>query len=58
MIASPRIRRFRLTEVVVPARPNAVNHADLVRPLHKLPVAGKDGWSVQFDELPKLILEM
>ncbi len=58
MIASPRIRRFRLTEVVVPARPNAVNHADLVRPLHKLPVAGKDGWSVQFDEMAKLILEM
>lgn len=53
-----RIRRFRLTEVVVPARANAVNHPDLDRPLHKLAVAGQAGWSMQFDALPKLLIEM
>ncbi len=58
MNASPKIRRWRFTEVVVPARENAVNHPSLVRPLHKLPVAGSKGWSHQFDELPKLIVEM
>ncbi len=54
----PRIRRWRFTEVVVPARENAVNHPSLDRPLHKLPVAGNKGWSLQFDELPKLLVEM
>ncbi len=53
-----RIRRFRLTEVVVPARANAVNHPELDRPLHKLAVAGRAGWSLQFDALPKLLIEM
>lgn len=52
------IRRLRLTEVVVPAKVGAVNHPELDRPLHKLSVAGQDGWSLQFDELPKLILEL
>jgi muconate cycloisomerase len=52
------LRRWRFTEVVVPARQNSVNHASLDRPLHKLPVAGKAGWSLQFDELPKLICEL
>lgn len=53
-----KIRRWRFTEVVVPARSGAVNHASLNRPLHKLPVAGRDGWTLQFDELPKLVAEM
>lgn len=52
------IKRWRFTEVVLPARANSINHPSLDRPLHKLPVAGKDGWSLQFDELPKLIVEV
>ncbi len=56
--SAPRIRRWRFSEVVVPARENAINHPGLDRPLHKLPVAGRKGWSEQFDRLPKLVGEM
>jgi len=52
------IRRWRFTEVVVPARPNSINHASLDRPLHMLPMAGQAGWSLQFDQLSKLIVEL
>lgn len=55
---SLKIRRWRFTEVIVPARPNAVNHESLNRPLHKLPIAGLGGWTLQFDELPKLVVEL
>jgi muconate cycloisomerase len=57
-LRSARIRRFCFTEVVVPAKSGAINHPDLFRPLHKLPVAGRDGWNLQFDELPKLLVEL
>lgn len=53
-----RIVRFRLTEVIVPARAGAINHPDLDRPLHKLSIAGQPGWTLQFDALPKLLLEL
>lgn len=55
---SPIIHRWTFTEVVVPAKEGSVNHSDLDRPLHKLPVAGQGGWSMQFDALPKLIVEL
>lgn len=56
-IDSP-IRRLHFTEVVVPARAGSVNSPTRDKPLHKLPVAGRAGWSLQFDELPKLVLEL
>ena len=49
---------FNFTEVIVPAREGAIDSAETRKPLHMLPVAGKKGWSVQFDELPKLILKL
>jgi muconate cycloisomerase len=49
---------FAFDEVIVPARPGVVNSATLEKPLHMLPVGGRQGWSVQFDTLPKLILRM
>ena len=52
------IRRIRYTEVKVPAKPDSINHASLDRPLHKLPIAGSAGWSVQFDQVPKVIVEL
>ena len=58
MSSTTTIRRFRFTEVRVPARANSINHPSLDRPLHKLPIAGADGWSVQFDALPKVIVEL
>lgn len=55
-----RIEKLKFTEVVVPAIPGAVSSAGVYKPLHTHPVASMaaDGWSVQFDEMPKLILEM
>jgi muconate cycloisomerase len=53
-----RIESIVATEVVVPARAGAINSAEIDEPLHKLPVAGRPAWSVQFDALPKCILEL
>lgn len=52
------IASFRFDEVIVPSHPGVINSDSLAKPLHMLPVGGKAGWSVQFDELPKLILRM
>lgn len=45
-------------EVIVPAHPGVINSEGLNKPLHKLPVGAKGGWSVQFDQVPKLIIKM
>ncbi len=53
-----KIERIVATEVLIPAHPGVVNSASLDRPLHKLPIAGTPGWTVQFDDIPKVILQM
>ena len=53
-----RIEAIRATEVLVPANEGVVNSASLNRPLHKLPIAGQPAWTVQFDQIPKLILQL
>ncbi len=53
-----RIQRFIATEVVVPAHPNAIDSPGINRPLHQLAVGARPGYTVQFDVVPKLILEM
>lgn len=58
MTSPTRISRIRATEVIVPARPGAVDSPSLHRPLHQLPWKGSSRWSVQFDEMPKVILEI
>lgn len=50
-----KVTRVEFVEVVVPARPGAINSPDMDRPLHKLPYRGRLAWSVQFDEIPKWI---
>ena len=45
-------------EVIVPAHPGVIESKEIHKPLHKLPVGAKSGWSVQFDQLPKVILKM
>lgn len=55
---APIITRFEFDEVIVPAKAGMINSASLAKPLHMLPVGGKASWSVQFDELPKLICRM
>ncbi len=54
------IQKFTFTEVIVPAKPEAINSKNVYKPLHMLPVVCKatDTWAMQFDELPKLIVEM
>lgn len=53
-----RITRIVATEAIVRAKPGAINSASLERPLHKLPVGGRAAWSVQFDEIPKCLLQL
>lgn len=49
---------MRFTEVVVRGKPGSINSPQLDKPLHKLSIGGQEGWSRQFDEVEKLILEM
>ena len=53
-----KVRRIILDEVVVRARPDSVNSPELNHPLHMLPHGGRAAWSVQFDEIPKLIIRL
>jgi muconate cycloisomerase len=53
-----RIERIVATEVVVPARSGTINSVGIEQPLHKLPVAGQSAWTVQFDDLPKCLIEL
>lgn len=54
------IKSFHFTEVIVPAKEGMISSKSINKPLHMLPVIKKasDGWSAQFDELPKLIVRM
>ncbi len=53
-----KIDRIHCFEVRVPARPDAIASKTIHKPLHKLPVGAKSGWSVQFDELTKVIVKL
>jgi muconate cycloisomerase len=45
-------------EVMVPTLPDAIESKGMNKPLHKLAVGTKKAWSVQFDELSKIIIKM
>ena len=51
-----KINRIVTYEVVVPAKPGTIASESINKPLHMLPVGAKPGWSVQFDQLSKIIL--
>ncbi len=53
-----KIRSVSLHEVMVPANPGAIESEGMNKPLHKLPVGTRDAWTVQFDELSKIIVKM
>ena len=53
-----QISRITCYEVLVPAHPGVIASESIHKPLHKLPVGAKSGWTVQFDELPKLIIRL
>jgi len=52
------VRRIVLDEVLIPARPDCINSPEVDYALHKLPVGGKQGWTQQFDQVPKTIIQM
>ncbi len=58
MTSGLRIVRIVAHEVVVRANQGTIESPGLGKPLHKLPVKGRLSWSVQFDELPKAVLEL
>ena len=45
-------------EVMVPTHPGAIESKGMNKPLHKLPVGTKDAWTVQFDELSKILVKL
>lgn len=53
-----RIKHFTCYEVIVPAHDGVIESKSIHKPLHKLPVGIKSGWSMQFDELPKLLVKI
>ncbi len=53
-----QIKRITAIEVVVPAHPGAIESEGLNRPLHKIPSGASASWSIQFDQLPKLLLKL
>ncbi len=52
------IEELHFDEVIVPCHPGVINSPGLDKPLHRQSVRGEKTWSVQFDELPKLLLTM
>ncbi len=53
-----KIKEIICHEVIVPAHEGAIASKSIDKPLHMLPVGAKSAWSVQFDQLPKLILQL
>lgn len=52
------IKSFTCYEVIIPAHEGVIESKGINKPLHKLPKGAKAGWSLQFDELPKLVIKM
>lgn len=50
--------RIEVNEVVVPARPDSINSPEVDHALHKLPLGGRKGWTIQFDRVFKPILRL
>jgi len=53
-----KIAHITCYEVIVPAKPGTVSSESINKPLHMLPVGAKAGWSVQFDQLSKIVLKL
>ena len=53
-----KIAHIHLYEVKVPAHAGTIESKGINKPLHKLPDGAKAGWSLQFDEIPKLLVKL
>jgi len=52
------ISKIRLYEVVVPAKKGTIESSEIKKPLHKLSQGTEMGWSIQFDELSKILISI
>ena len=52
------IRHIALDEVIVPARADSINSPETDYALHKLPQGAKAGWTQQFDQVSKTIIQI
>ncbi|MCK0148255.1 hypothetical protein MWU78_21590 [Arenibacter sp. F26102] len=53
-----KIKRLNLYEVKVPTHPGTMEGRGMDKPLHKLPIGAKAKWSVQFDQIFKIIVQL
>lgn len=53
-----KITHIHCFEVIVPARKGAIESEGINKPLHKLESGARPAWSLQFDEVPKLIVKL
>ncbi|MCK5210477.1 MAG: hypothetical protein KAQ79_20720, partial [Cyclobacteriaceae bacterium] len=53
-----KINKITAHEVMVPTHPEAIESKGMNKPLHKAAVGASEAWSIQFDELSKLMLKM
>ena len=53
-----KIFKINLYEVVVPAKKGTIESSEINKPLHKLSQGTEMGWSIQFDELSKILISI
>jgi muconate cycloisomerase len=53
-----KILKITAHEVIVPAHPGAIESEGMNKPLHKAAVGAHAAWTIQFDEMSKIILKM
>lgn len=53
-----KISKITLYEVVVPAKKGTIESKEINKPLHKLAIGTEMGWSIQFDELSKILISI
>ena len=53
-----KISKINLYEVVVPAKKGTIESSGINKPLHKLSQGTEMGWSIQFDELSKILISI
>ena len=53
-----KISKINLYEVVVPGKKGTIESSEINKPLHKLSQGTEMGWSIQFDELSKILISI
>lgn len=53
-----KIKKITGYEVIVPAREGTIESKGMRKPLHKLASGAREAYTLQFDELPKLLLKL